>query len=51
VYRVIVDKDAADQIYALPVAALECYADAIGALELVPHNGRPYNDDSPTADA
>jgi hypothetical protein len=47
VYRVIVDEHAADQVDALPVAALGYFADAIGVLELVPHNGRPYNEDRP----
>jgi hypothetical protein len=46
-YRVIVDDDAADQIEALPVTALKYCADAIGVLELVPLNGRPYNDELP----
>jgi hypothetical protein len=46
-YRIIVDTDAADQIDALPVAALRCYADAVGVLELIPRNGRPYNAEMP----
>jgi hypothetical protein len=47
VFHVVVDEDATDQIDALPVRALRHFADALGVLELVPHNGRPYNDDKP----
>ncbi len=46
-FRVVVDEEAASQIDALPVDALQKFADALGVLELVPHNGRPYNDDKP----
>ncbi len=46
-YRVIVDDDAAAQIDALPFAALPAFADALGALELAPEAGLPYNDDLP----
>jgi hypothetical protein len=48
VFHVVVDEDAASQIDALPVGALRSFADALGVLELVPQNGRPYNDDKPT---
>ncbi len=36
-----------DQIAALPVEALPLIADAFSVLELVPHNGRPYNANLP----
>jgi hypothetical protein len=47
VYRVVHDDAALDQIAALPDGVLRAYADALGVLELVPNNGRPYNEDYP----
>lgn len=46
-YRVIVDETVTEQVAALPVSALHSYLDALDVLELVPHNGRPYNSDKP----
>ncbi len=46
-YRVTTYPDAADQVAALDVAVLPAYAEALGVLELVPGNGRPYNEDRP----
>jgi hypothetical protein len=47
VYTVITYSDVLEQIAALPTDALSFYAEAFGLLELVPWNGRPYNEDKP----
>jgi hypothetical protein len=47
VYRVVHDDLVLDQIAALPNEILRAYAEAISVLELVPNNGRPYNEDYP----
>jgi hypothetical protein len=47
VYRVVHDDAALDQIAALPNRILHAYAEAISVLELIPNNGRPYNEDYP----
>ncbi len=36
-----------EQVAALPTEALLFYADVLGALELAPSSGRPYNEDKP----
>ncbi len=46
-YSVITDNDVFSQLAALPAAALRAYETALGVLELVPWNGRPYNDQKP----
>jgi hypothetical protein len=47
VYQVIHDDAALDQVAVLPASALPRYSQALSVLELVPANGRPYNDDIP----
>lgn len=46
-YRVVTYSEAAEQIAALPVEALPFFAEAFGVLDLVPWNGRPYNENKP----
>jgi hypothetical protein len=46
-YRIRTDRQARDQIAALPDEALEPYAQVLGVLELVPWHGHPHNDDNP----
>lgn len=46
-YRVITYPEALEQIDALPLDALSCYAETFGVLELAPYNGRLYNQDKP----
>lgn len=43
----MLDRAVLDQLESLPLEALPHYADALDVLELVPGNGRPYNDDKP----
>jgi hypothetical protein len=47
VYRIVPDDAVFDQVAALPVEALPFYAEALEMLQLVPFNGRPYNEDLP----
>jgi hypothetical protein len=47
VYRVVTYDEASEQIAALPVEALSCYAETFSVLELAPRSGRPYNADYP----
>lgn len=46
-YRLVTYPDAAEQVGALPDAALSAYADILGVLKLVPQNGRLYNEAVP----
>lgn len=46
-YRIRTDHAARDQIAALPLEALESYAQVLGVLELVPWHGLPHNDANP----
>ncbi len=46
-YSVVTDSEAFAAISALPADALRAYDDALHVLELVPWNGRPYNEQKP----
>ena len=46
-YSVVTDSEVVSQLTALPADALLSYDDAVRVLELVPWNGRPYNDRKP----
>jgi hypothetical protein len=46
-YRIVTDPRVRSKIRALPAEVLPLLADAMGVLELVPWNGRPYNEAEP----
>lgn len=46
-YRIRTDRQAREQIAALPDHALEHFAPVLSVLELVPWHGHPHNDDNP----
>jgi hypothetical protein len=46
-YQIRTDRQARDQIAALPDEALLPYAQVLGVLELVPWRGHPHNEDNP----
>jgi len=46
-YQIRTDRQARDQIAALPDEALVPYAQVLAVLELVPWRGRAHNDDNP----
>ena len=46
-YKIIPDSAAIDQVAALPVEALEDYAQVLSVLSVVPWNGAPQNENNP----
>jgi hypothetical protein len=49
VYQIVVHPEAAEQIDALPLTAVQDYLPVIDAVELAPWNGPPYNENRPDA--
>jgi len=47
VYQLIADEDVLQQLAALPVEALDAYAELLTVLELTPWNGQPQHEDNP----
>ncbi len=48
-YRIVPDPETLDQVAALPLEALDAYAEVLAVLELKPWNGRPQHQDNPDA--
>lgn len=46
-YRIRTDRQAREQIAALPDDALGYYAQVLGVLEIVPWHGHPHHQDNP----
>jgi hypothetical protein len=49
VYRIVPDSATIAQVAALPVDALDAYAEVLEVLQLMPWNGRPQHEDNPGA--
>lgn len=46
-YKVIPDPQTFDQVAALPLEALDDYAQVLSVLQVAPWNGRPQNESNP----
>jgi hypothetical protein len=49
VYQIVPDPTTIPQVAALPIEALNDYAEVLAALQLTPWNGQPQHEDNPDA--